>query len=130
MGLTLAEKVLAAKAHREAVEPGQIIVADVDLAIAQDGTGPLAVEQIRELGPERLEVPEAVFFIDHAAPSPRAELSDAHAILREFCRESGATLSDVEMGVCHQRVIARRRNSPAHQSPRWIVSRDAALSPL
>jgi len=104
MGLTLAEKVLASKAHLEAVEPGQIIVADVDLAIAQDGTGPLAVEQIRELGAERLQVPRAVFFIDHAAPSPRAELSDAHAILREFCAESGATLSDVEMGVCHQRV--------------------------
>jgi len=104
MGLTLAEKVLAAKAHLETVEPGQIIVADVDLAIAQDGTGPLAVEQIRELGTRRLEVPQAVFFIDHAAPSPRAELSDAHAVLRGFCDESGATLSDVEMGVCHQRV--------------------------
>jgi len=102
--LTLAEKILAAKAGLDTVEPGQIVVADVDLAIAQDGTGPLAIEQIRALGGGRLRVPRAVFFIDHAAPSPRAELSDAQATIREFCRESGAELSDVEMGVCHQRV--------------------------
>jgi len=102
--LTLAEKILAAKAGLDAVEPGQIVVADVDLAIAQDGTGPLAIEQIRALGGDRLRVPRAIFFIDHAAPSPRAELSDAQATIREFCRESGAELSDVEMGVCHQRV--------------------------
>jgi 3-isopropylmalate/(R)-2-methylmalate dehydratase large subunit len=104
MPFTLAEKILAAKAGLEQVGPGQIVVADVDLAIAQDGTGPLAIQQIRELGGGELRAPRAVFFIDHAAPSPRAELSDAHAIIRTFCAESGAVLSDVEMGVCHQRV--------------------------
>jgi 3-isopropylmalate/(R)-2-methylmalate dehydratase large subunit len=104
MPFTLAEKILAAKAGLEQVRPGQIVVADVDLAIAQDGTGPLAIQQIRELGGGELRAPRVVFFIDHAAPSPRAELSDAHTIIRKFCAESGATLSDVEMGVCHQRV--------------------------
>jgi 3-isopropylmalate/(R)-2-methylmalate dehydratase large subunit len=104
MACTLAEKILAAKAGLDEVRPGQIVVADVDLAIAQDGTGPLAIQQIRELGGGELRAPRVVFFIDHAAPSPRAELSDAHAIIRTFCAESGATLSDVEMGVCHQRV--------------------------
>ncbi len=104
MALTLAEKLLAAKAGLAEVRPGQIVVANVDLAIAQDGTGPLAIQQIRELGDGPLRVPRAVFFIDHAAPSPRAELSDAHVLVREFCAERSATLSDVEMGVCHQRV--------------------------
>ncbi len=102
--LTLAEKVIAAHAGVEEVRPGRLVVADVDLAIAQDGTGPLAIAQIRELGSESLAVPRAVFFIDHAAPSPRAELSDAHALIRRFCEQYGAELSDVEMGVCHQRV--------------------------
>jgi 3-isopropylmalate/(R)-2-methylmalate dehydratase large subunit len=45
-----------------------------------------------------------VFFIDHAAPAPRSELANAQASIRAFCAESGATLSDVEMGICHQRV--------------------------
>jgi 3-isopropylmalate/(R)-2-methylmalate dehydratase large subunit len=103
---TLAEKIIGAHVQGAAdgVRPGQIVVAAVDLAIAQDGTGPLAIQQIRELGVGKLGVPRAVFFIDHAAPAPRAELAGAQATIREFCEECGATLSDIEMGVCHQRV--------------------------
>jgi len=102
--LTLAEKILAAHAGLDAVVPGQIVVADVDVAIAQDGTGPLAIQQLGELGAERLKAPTCVFFIDHAAPAPRSELANAQKTIRAFCASSGATLSDVEMGVCHQRV--------------------------
>jgi len=103
MPVTLAEKIIAAHAQVDAVVPGQIVVADVDVAIAQDGTGPLAIEQIRELG-GGVAAPVVVFFIDHTAPAPRSELANAQATIRAFCRESGATLSDIEMGVCHQRV--------------------------
>ena len=101
---TLAEKLLAAHAGLDSVVPGQIVVCDVDVAIAQDGTGPLAIQQIEELGAERVMAPECVFFIDHAAPAPRSELANAQKTIRAFCAQSGATLSDVEMGVCHQRV--------------------------
>lgn len=101
---TLAEKLLASAAGLDAVTPGQIVVCDVSVAIAQDGTGPLAIEQIRELGTGKVKAPECVFFIDHAAPAPRSELANAQRTVRAFCAESGATLSDVEMGVCHQRV--------------------------
>ncbi|MGO8683552.1 MAG: aconitase/3-isopropylmalate dehydratase large subunit family protein [Thermoleophilia bacterium] len=104
MSLTLAEQIIAAHAGLEAVVPGQIVVADVDVVIAQDGTGPLAIEQIHELGVTRVKAPTAVFFIDHAAPAPRSELADAQTTIRAFCTESGATLSDIEMGICHQRV--------------------------
>jgi len=102
--LTLAEKILAAHAGLDAVVPGQIVVAAVDVAIAQDGTGPLAIRQIEELGTTTVKAPICVFFIDHAAPAPRRELANAHKTIRAFCASSGATLSDVEMGVCHQRV--------------------------
>ncbi len=104
MPATIAEKIIAAHAGVESVAAGQIVVVLVDLAIAQDGTGPLAIQQLRDLGRLQLKVPAAVFFIDHAAPSPRAELSAAHQTIRSFCDETGATLSDIEMGVCHQRV--------------------------
>lgn len=101
---TLAEKLLAAHAGLDSVVPGQIVVCDVDVAIAQDGTGPLAIEQIEALEVSRVEAPTCVFFIDHAAPAPRSELANAQKVIRAFCASSGATLSDVEMGVCHQRV--------------------------
>jgi 3-isopropylmalate/(R)-2-methylmalate dehydratase large subunit len=103
---TLAEKIIAAHAH-QLVRPGQIVVADVDLALAQDGTGPLAIEQIRALGWGKLKVAQALFFIDHAAPSPRAELSNAQGAIRAFCAEEGATLSDIEQGISHQRAAER-----------------------
>jgi 3-isopropylmalate/(R)-2-methylmalate dehydratase large subunit len=104
MSLTLAEQIVAAHAGLETVVPGQIVVADVDVVIAQDGTGPLAIEQMRELGVARVKAPTAVFFIDHAAPAPRSELAAAQTTIRAFCAESGAILSDIEMGICHQRV--------------------------
>lgn len=105
--LTLAEKLLAHHAGLEAVVPGQIVVADVDVAIAQDGTGPLAIQQIAELGAERVKAPVCVFFVDHAAPAPRRELANAQKTIRQFCARAGAMLSDVEMGVCHQLVAER-----------------------
>ena len=104
MARTLAEKIIAVHAGVDSVAAGQIVVADVDVAIAQDGTGPLAIQQLRDLGKVQVKAPTAVFFIDHSAPAPRSELSNAHLLIREFCAETGATLSDVEMGVCHQRV--------------------------
>jgi len=102
--LTLAERLLAAHAGLDAVRPGQIVVCDVDVAIAQDGTGPLAIQQVDELGAECVQAPTCVFFIDHAAPAPRSELANAQRTIREFCARAGATLSDVELGVSHQRV--------------------------
>ena len=102
--LTLAEKILAEHAGLAAVVPGQIVVADVDVAIAQDGTGPLAIQQIEALGVTAVKAPICVFFVDHAAPAPHRELANAQATIRAFCAASGATLSDIENGVCHQLV--------------------------
>ncbi len=102
--LTLAEKLLAAHAGLDAVVPGQIVVASVDVAIAQDGTGPLAIQQLGELGVTRVKAPTCVFFLDHTAPAPRSELANTQVGIRAFCASSGAILSDIEMGICHQRV--------------------------
>jgi len=49
MGMTLAEKILSEHAGKE-VRAGEIIVVNVDLAYTQDGTGPLAVRKIQEMG--------------------------------------------------------------------------------
>jgi 3-isopropylmalate/(R)-2-methylmalate dehydratase large subunit len=100
---TMAERILSEHAGREA-RAGEFVVAEVDLAYAQDGTGPLTVAQIRALGRGGLAKPgRTVFFLDHAAPSPRRELSNDHAALRGFARETGAVLSEVGEGVSHQR---------------------------
>ena len=102
---TITEKILSAHAGRD-VSAGDIAVVDVDVVMAQDGTGPLAVSQIKKLGFSKVANPaKSIFFIDHAAPSPRKELSDSHKVLRDFAKESGARLSDIGEGVCHQILV-------------------------
>jgi len=102
MGMTLAEKILSEHAGRE-VKAGELIVAGVDLAYVQDGTGPLAVRKLQEMGIDKVCNPErTIFFLDHASPSPRMELSNDHTFLRDFARKTGSRISDVGQGISHQ----------------------------
>ncbi len=103
--MTLAEKILSRKTGSE-LRAGDVVVVDVDVAMVQDGTGPLAVEQLRKMDKEQAANPDkTILFIDHAAPSPRRELSNAHTTLREFAKKTGAHLSEVGEGVCHQILV-------------------------
>lgn len=102
MGLTLAEKILSAHADKE-IRAGELAVVRVDVCLTQDGTGPLAVRQLEKLGLVKAANPDrTVLFIDHSAPSARKELSNDHMLLRDFARKTGAHLSDIGDGICHQ----------------------------
>ena len=93
MGLTLAEKILSQRVGHT-VKAGQIVIAPVDVALTQDGTGPLAVRQLQKIGLEKVANPDnTILYIDHAAPSPRRELSNDHVLLREFAHKTGCRLS-------------------------------------
>lgn len=105
MGMTLAEKIISEHAGHN-VKAGELVIAKVDVAAVQDGTGPLTIQEFKKLGIPKLHNPErSILFIDHASPSPRKELSNTHSVLREFSKEYGAVLSDVGAGVCHQRLV-------------------------
>ncbi len=103
-GKTMAERILSDHAKAD-VRAGDMVVANVDLVFAQDGTGPLAVRRIQQLGTSHIANPDStMFFFDHASPSPRRELADDHAFLRDFARETGCRIHDVGEGICHQLV--------------------------
>lgn len=105
MGKTISEKIISEHAGRE-LQAGDISVVDVDVVMSQDGTGPLAVSQVKKMGFDSVKNPgNSIFFIDHAAPSPRKELSNSHSVLRRFASDTGAVLSDVGKGVCHQILV-------------------------
>ncbi len=105
MGKTLAEKIIGEHSERE-VRAGDFVVAKVDVCLVQDGTGPLAVRQLQKINLEKAHNPKkTVIFIDHAVPSPRKELSNDHITLREFARKTGACLSDIGDGICHQVIV-------------------------
>ena len=104
MGKTIAEKIISEHTGAD-VHPDDIVVARVDLAMVQDGTGPLAVDEFVEMGFDCLKTPNSILFIDHASPSPRKELSNAQKQLRDFSKRTGATLSDIGEGISHQILI-------------------------
>ena len=102
---TLAEKIISGRAGKD-VYAGDITLVDVDVTAVQDGTGPLAVQQLEKMKLVQAANPKrTVLFIDHAAPSPQKDLSNAHTILRTFSKKTGAHLSEAGEGVCHQRLI-------------------------
>lgn len=104
MAKTLAEQILSEKSGGKA-RAGDIVVAQVDLAFVQDGTGPLTVRQLESANLQRIANPgRTLVFLDHAAPSPNRELSNDHILLRNFARRTGARLFEVGTGVCHQLV--------------------------
>ncbi|HUT03207.1 MAG TPA: 3-isopropylmalate dehydratase large subunit [bacterium] len=105
MGQTLTEKILSEHAGR-AVRAGEFVIASVDVCLVQDGTGPLAIRQLKEIELEKVAHPnKTVLFLDHAAPSPRKELSNDHILMRRFGKKTGAVLSEVGEGVCHQVIV-------------------------
>jgi len=107
---TLAEKILSQRADKE-VKAGDFVIVPVDICMVQDGTGPLAVKQIRALWADRpsarrkLACGKFIIFLDHAAPAPNQGMAESHRILREFAHETGAVLSEVGEGVCHQKLV-------------------------
>ena len=104
MGKTISEIILGAKANSD-VRAGDIVVAQIDLAFVQDTTGPLTVRQFRAAGFKKTaNTLKAAVFLDHAAPSQSREMSNDHILLREFAAQTGALISEVGDGVCHQLV--------------------------
>jgi len=101
-GKTIAEKIFSAHSGTDA-RAGDIVVADVDFVMGQDGTTPLAIRALENMGVERVFDPAKVAIVmDHSSPSPLEGVSALHTMMREFGKKTGVRVYDVGCGVCHQ----------------------------
>jgi 3-isopropylmalate/(R)-2-methylmalate dehydratase large subunit len=90
MGMTITEKILAAHADVGSVEPGQLISARVDIALANDITLPLALEPFRDAGGTKVFDPaKVVVVLDHFNPAKDIASAQMLSKAREFAREMG-----------------------------------------
>ena len=89
--MTMAEKILAAHAGLDEVEPGQLIECDLDLVLANDVTAPIAIKTVREIT-DRVFDPERVVLVpDHYVPNKDIKSAEQAKVVRDFAREQGVT---------------------------------------
>ena len=104
MGQTIIEKILSSHSNSQ-VYANDLVVAEVDYIMGQDGTSPLTIKAFQEMGGEKIFDPaKVIFVIDHNAPSPNEGVSELHKLMRDFARQKGIYTCDVGEGVCHQLV--------------------------
>ncbi|MFC1658688.1 3-isopropylmalate dehydratase large subunit [Candidatus Omnitrophota bacterium] len=88
MGYTIAEKILLAHTDNKHIEPGGFIEANIDLALGNDITAPLAIEQFRKLGRRRVFDPAKIVLVpDHFAPAKDLRSANQCRILADFAKE-------------------------------------------
>lgn len=107
MPQTMAEKLLSRKAGRT-LEPGEIAVCAVDMAVAHDGNRPQSIDILRELGGNGPWDPDKVkLVIDHAPTQPNQTAAAIHDGMRRFGREFGVEVLGPGEGICHQIIPER-----------------------
>lgn len=104
MSMTMAEKILAKAAGLKETEAGNIVMANIDVAMTHDLTGPLAVQSFQNIGVEKVWDPEKIVVLfDHQVPADSLEAAQNHIFMREFVEKQEITnFYDVKEGVCHQ----------------------------
>ena len=70
MGMTMTQKILAAHAGLDSVVAGQLIEADLDLVLANDITGPVAIHEVEKLNKKTVFDKDKIALVpDHFAPN-------------------------------------------------------------
>ncbi len=103
MGHTLAEKILAKKSGKREVFPGEFIVARVDLVLASELSGVLAIEEFEKITGAKVFDPEKVVLVmDHFTPAKDVKSAEIVKACREFARKHKVRFFDVgRAGIQH-----------------------------
>ena len=104
MGMTLAEKILAAHAEADEIGPGQFITVNVDVVLANDITAPIAIREFERIGVGQVFDSEKIVLVnDHFVPNKDIKSAEQCKLVRDFARAQGIThFYDVgNMGIEH-----------------------------
>ena len=103
MGMTIAEKIIAAAAGVESVRPGDIHTVNLDRMMSNDGTTHLTVDMYNNQlnHPHIADPKKLVFIVDHNVPSDNPKTAASQKKMRDFARENGIDFWEGKGG-CHQ----------------------------
>lgn len=99
MGMTMTQKILADHAGVKEVHAGELIEANVDIVMANDITGPMALPIFKKMADEVFDKDKVVLVPDHFTPNKDIKSAENSKAIREFSREQGLT-HHMEQGKC------------------------------
>lgn len=86
------EKILARRAGLDRVEPGELVNVRVDLALGNDITAPVAINEFNKLGADKVFDPGKIVLVpDHFTPNRDIAAAEQCRQLREFARAQNIT---------------------------------------
>ena len=103
MGMTIAEKIIAAAAGVDFVKPGDIHTVNLDRLMSNDGTTHLTVDMYNNnlKNPQIADRSKLVFIVDHNVPADNPKTAASQKKMRDFAREHKIDFWEGK-GVCHQ----------------------------
>lgn len=104
MGMTMTQKILAAHAGLDSVEPGQLILVNLDRVLGNDITSPVAIREFNKLNKDNVfDKDKVTMVMDHFAPNKDIKAATQCKMCRDFCGEKEIThFYDVgQMGIEH-----------------------------
>ena len=99
MGMTMTQKILADHAGVKEVHAGELIEANVDIVMANDITGPMALQIFKKMADKVFDKDKVVLVPDHFTPNKDIKSAENSKAIREFSREQGLT-HHMEQGKC------------------------------
>ena len=88
MGMTITEKILASHAGLDAVQPGELIDAHIDVALGNDITAPISIDLFKKSGAKKVfDRERVVLVLDHFVPTKDIQSAAQCKIVRDFARE-------------------------------------------
>ena len=91
MGMTMTEKILARHVGRDQVQAGDLLVSQVDLVLANDITGPPAINEFEKIGRPVFDKEKIVLVPDHFSPCKDIKSATLCKQMRDFARKHQIT---------------------------------------
>lgn len=84
----MVEKILAARAGKDKVKPGDLVSVKVDLALGNDITAPVAIKEFERFGLDRVFDPEKIVLVpDHFTPNKDIAAAEQVMVMRRFAEK-------------------------------------------
>ncbi|MDD8048071.1 MAG: 3-isopropylmalate dehydratase large subunit [Thomasclavelia sp.] len=99
MAMTMTQKILAKHAGLDEVKPGQLIEAKLDVVMANDITGPMALPIFNQMADKVFDKDKVLLVPDHFTPNKDIKSAENSKAILDFSNEQGLTNKMVQ-GKC------------------------------